>query len=84
MKHTLIGLIAGIILATAGVAGATGEKAQSKQFVNNGVLCKAAPGGGAMCLRTDGRGYGVGITRDFVLVLSENNKRVFVRFHDSN
>lgn len=79
MKRSIAGLIAGLILGTAGIAGAS-PSAQSDMHAN-GIWCKPG-GGGVACIAMDGSRYGVGITDQFVMVMdTKSGKNVFVRRH---
>lgn len=70
----LVVLLVGLVLGGVGIAGA------ASLWRANGILCRPMAGGIA-CLRSDGAGYGVGITRDFVMVMNmDTGRRVFVRY----
>jgi hypothetical protein len=73
----LAGVIAGLLLGTISVAGASTEGASMHA---NGVWCKAASGSVA-CVRENGSGYGIGISRDLVMVMNlDTSRRVFLRY----
>jgi len=80
MKKLFAGLFAGLVLGTAGVAGATSA---GYIYSQHGVVCKAAgasAGYGVACIKDTGDGYGVGFTRDFVIVTNSSNRIVFKRY----
>ena len=71
----LAAFVAGLLLATVGVAGA----APQTSIVTHGIWCKTGSGG-VLCVRLDGHGYGVGYSRTAVLVMNVDTKRnVFTR-----
>lgn len=79
MKRILASLIAGVLLGTAGIAGASGSSTSSKNFYANGVWCKSGAGG-VMCVTLDGSRYGVGISNSVVMVYdSSSHRAVFTR-----
>lgn len=78
MKRGLIGFIAGLMLATVSIGGAATSR--TSYWRANGVMCTRG-GGGIACVLEYGGGYGVGISRDVVLVRNNDTHRtVFTRF----
>jgi hypothetical protein len=76
VKALLAGLIAGIILGTAGVAGAV---TVAGTWTANGVMCKGGAGGVA-CLPLDGSRYGIGLSSQVVMVYdTKTSKTVWHR-----
>jgi acyl CoA:acetate/3-ketoacid CoA transferase len=77
MKRVIVALIVGISIGVTGVAGAAQQGWSHRQ---NGIWCKEV---GTMvgCVPMAGRGYGVAISRDAVLVMDiRTNKNVFSRY----
>lgn len=75
---TVAALIAGLLLGTAGIAGASSSSTQD--IHNNGVWCK--PGAGGVACVVEGGRYGVGVHRSFVLVsdMDRGNRIIFKRY----
>ena len=78
MKRAIACLIAGVVLGSTsvGVAATSGYWSHKQ----DGVWCKNS-GGNIACIPMSGDGFGVGISRDSVLVMNlDNSKTVFTRF----
>lgn len=84
MRHGL--LRRAVMVAVA--AGACGGTAAAASYITlragqetyyMGTVCKAARGGTMLCLRVDGRGYGVAVDTAYVRVFSASNRVVFMR-----
>jgi hypothetical protein len=77
MKRAIAGLIAGLVLGTAGVGAAASNGYW--QHKTDGVCCKNS-GGTIACVPMSGEGYGIGISRDAVMVMrASDSKTMFVR-----
>lgn len=84
MRRTVAGFVAGLILATAGAAGAAAAKilylhdGDSVRF--DGVRCDAKVKYRVLlCARSDGRGYAMAFSRFDVYIVDQNGKRVLYR-----
>ena len=77
MKRVITALVAGLLLGTAGIAGAS----PTRDFHANDIWCKSASGG-VVCIAMDGSRYGVGISDDFVMVYDvKSHHNILVRYH---
>lgn len=76
MRKFATGLIVGCLLATTGVGIAASKFAWQKTYA--GVICGGEKSQ-VVCARTDGRGYGVGISRDIVAIMRTNGSVVHVK-----
>lgn len=81
IKGKVAAAAAGIIIGGTG----TGLAAASFNGHAYGVWCKSdARSQSVACVKDNGRGYGVAISKDLVVVLNlATGKRVFTRFHNS-
>ena len=78
MKRVITGVVAGIVIGSTGV----GVAASSWSKHAYGVWCKSDPSvRGIACVKEDGSGYGVGVSEDFVTVVSNKGKVILVRYH---
>jgi hypothetical protein len=78
VKRVISALIAGVILGSTGV-GVAASQWSHHQF---GVWCKSDYSSqGVACVKETGTGYGIGITRNFVMVMNNRGKTVFIKFH---
>ena len=76
MRKVFAALVAGIVLGSAGVASA---KTFGWYHNSHGVACKQS-GGDVSCVPATAEGYGVGINRNFVIVVNlQTGKTVFRR-----
>lgn len=58
-----------LIAAFALIVGATGNASSNGTiYMQKGIWCQTAAGGVA-CVRSDGKGYGMGFSKDAVLVM---------------
>lgn len=70
-------LLLGIVIGCA--IGASGAVAAAQQgWLYAGIRCEAAAQA-VVCVKNNGTGYGVGITRKVVVVTREDGKAVFSR-----
>jgi hypothetical protein len=78
MKRALAALLAGVVLGGTATAGA----ATQWYHRSYGIICKSdAATHSVACVRSDGNGYGIGISRDVVLVMNTDTGRdVFHRY----
>lgn len=78
MKGKIVALVAGLV---AGLTG-SGLAASTWSQHTYGIWCKSDPGSrGILCIKESGSGYGVGITRQFVMVYNlDTGKRMYVRY----
>jgi len=76
MRKLIAGLVAGLILGSASVAGAA--TAYNIVYSGHGITC-ATSGKIVGCVRTNGSGYSVGISNDAVMVM-RNGRSVFQRY----
>jgi len=77
LKKFIAGIIAGVTLAASGVGVAATQFVWTKHY--RGVLC-AAKQGNVICMKESGRGYAVGINRDFVTIM-RSSKPVVIKWH---
>ena len=80
MRKFVTGLVAGLVLATSGVAAAS-QWAWTKDY--RGLYC-GAQGPNVVCMKKNAKGYVVGINKDFVAVFRQPNakKPILVKWHD--
>lgn len=73
MKFAVVSVIAGML-------GLTGTSSTANNIHYGGVWCKTwGKPKAILCIKEDGTGYGIGISKDLVLVQNSRGKRVFVR-----
>lgn len=74
MKKLIVGLVAGAAL------GGASAQAASTLWSAGQVVCRPAhmAGSGVVCVRSDGRGYGMGMTGDLVMVTNNSGRTVYV------
>jgi len=76
LKKFITGIVAGAVLATAGV----GVAAANWTRTYAGVICQAKASN-VVCVRTDGSGWGIGINKDFVMMRNSSTGARIIRFH---
>jgi hypothetical protein len=65
-----------VLIAASFANGAS----KAQQIMYGGIWCKTLKGGSVGCVLMSGKGYSVGINKDFVLV-QRNGKNVYVRYN---
>jgi hypothetical protein len=80
MKRIIAGFVAGLVLATAGTGYAVTQASQTSQGSQNihfrGIWCTTnSDTDSVACIPDNSRGYGIGISRDLVLVYNINTHR---------
>lgn len=76
MKKIAVGFVALLTLVVASMANGASS---SQEIYSQGIWCKSIAPNGVACVRMNGKGYTVGLSRDIVLVM-RNGKKVFARY----
>lgn len=69
-------LLAGILIGIA--IGAGGAVAATQDWLYAGIRCIPSQQA-VVCVKNDGTGFGVGITRKVIVITNQDGKRVFSR-----
>jgi hypothetical protein len=78
-RRVVAALIAGIVLGSTAVAGAM----SAYSYEGKGIACSTSHGPGIVCVRNDAKGYGVGFSRDMVIVQTAGGRTVFKKYQPS-
>lgn len=82
MRKVLVSFIAGVVVASAGVATAASTRVftlHSGDRMNYAGLICLAKASAVMCTPNGGNGYAVGVSLDYVIVMNSLGKVVFTR-----
>lgn len=74
--RVLLGIVIGCAIGAGGAIAAA-----PKQWLHQGIYCRTfvAVGSPVACVKDDGTGYGVGISRTLVVVTRQDGRIVFSR-----